>query len=192
MTSERLGREANRTVTHAFTYKINAWTATLPFAFGHIAGLPARECIWTPSFKFGSNRLLNMGEFVTDNSALDENLATGTIEVGDWRAVQLTIFDGTNYRKRVSIEELVNGTWVQRVRTNNNNGIVEMRSFAVLNVRASYSISDGVVSAPTTKSIPVLKSQIVGINNSISNGPIALWTLQIGGQVSYNDEMFRF
>ncbi len=191
-TSDRLGREAGRTITNAFTYKVNAWTATLPFAFGYIYGSPARECIWTPSFKLGSNRLLNIGEFVTDNSALDENKTTGTIEVGDWRAVQMTIVDGTSYRKRVSIEELVNGSWVQRVRPNNNNGIVEMRSFAVLNVRANYSIIGGNVGAPTTKSIPVLKSQLVGINNSISNGATILWTLQKGGQVSYNDELYRF
>lgn len=190
-TTERLGREAARTITKAFTYKVNAWTATVPFAYGHVAGNTSMEIIWTPSFKLGSNRLLNSAMFVTDNSASDENTTAGTIEVGNWRAVQMTIVDGANTRKRVSIQEIVNGTWVERVRPNNNNGIVELRAFTVLNVRTSYSINAGVVGAPTTTAIPVLKSQLVGINNTISNGPIILWTSQKGGQVTYNDEMYR-
>ena len=194
-TADRLGREAARTITKAFTYKVtatgSAWTATVPFAYGHVAGNTSREMIWTPSFKLGSNRLLNSAEFVTDNSALDEDKTTGTIEVGDWRAVQMAIVSGTDTRKRVSIQEKVGANWVERVRPNNNNGIVEMRAFTVLNVRTGYSVTGGVVGAPTTSDIPVLKSQLVGLNNSISNGAIILWTLQPNGATSFNTEMFR-
>lgn len=185
------GSGDNGEATHAFAYKVNAWTATVPFAFGNKG---AKEAIWTPTFVNVGIAPVSMGLFVTDNSSGDENITSGIIEIGDWRAVQLNVLDNNNidYRQRVSIEELVNGNWVQRVRTNNNNGIVVMRSFAVINVRTNYSISGGKVVSPITKTIPVLKSQIVGINNTISNGPIALWTLQKGGQVNYNDEMFRF
>jgi hypothetical protein len=184
------GAGDNGVATHAFAYKVNAWTAPVPFAFGTRPG--NREAIWTPTFINPGIPTVSMGLFVTDNGQGDQDLTVGTIRVGNWRAVQLTIWDGTNFRKRVSVEELVNSNWVQRVRPNNNNGIVEMRAFTVVNVRSNYSIINGAVSSPTTITIPVLKSQLVGINNSIPNGPIKFWTLQKGGQVSYNDEMFQY
>ena len=179
----------NGVATHAFAYKVNTWDAAVPFAFGSRNN---REAIWTPKYENNGINVVNMGVFVTDNGTGDEDNTTGIIEVGNWRAVQLTVVDGTNTRKRVSIEEKVGSSWVQRVRTNNNNGIVQMLAFTVLDVRTDYTVSGGKVTAHTFKTIPVLKSQIVGINNSVSNGPIALWTLQKGGQVNYNDEMFRF
>ena len=184
------GAGDNGEATDAFSYKINAWEARVPFAYGTRNG---KDAIWTPKYKTEGINGVYMAEFVEDNKSGDQDPAVGTIRVGNWRAVQLTIVSGPDSRKRVSIEELVNGNWVQRVRPNNNNGIVEMRAFTVLNVRTDYTISGGKVTAETVKSIPVLKSQLVGINNSNppTNRPIILWTLQIGGQVSYNDELYR-
>ena len=67
-----------------------------------------------------------------------------------------------------------------------------MLAFAVVNVRTNYSISSGQVFFPTTKSIPVLKSRLVGRSDApVTNGATIFWTLQKGGQVLYNDEMFR-
>ncbi len=181
------GAGENGVATHAFTYKVNSWDAAVPFAFGTRNN---GEAIWTPKYETSGVNRVNMGMFVTDNGTGDEDNTTGIIEVGDWRAVQLTVVDGANTRKRVSIEEKVGSSWVQRVRTANNNGVVEMRSFAVLNVRTDYTVSGGKVTAHTFKSIPVLKSQLVGINNTISNGAIKFWTLHPAGTVNHNVEMF--
>lgn len=181
--------------SRAFFYKVNTWTAKIPFAFGITTGTNnGREAIWTPQFVTSGIAGVHMGLFATDNNTGDEDPTVGTIKVGNWRVVQLTVLDnnGVDIRKRCSIEERVGSNWVQRVRTNNNNGIVELRAFTVLNVRTGYSITGGVVGAPTTTAIPVLKSQLVGINNSTINGPIIFWTLQKGGQVAFNDEMYRF
>jgi hypothetical protein len=135
-----------------------------------------------------------MGLFVTDNSTFDEDKTTGTIKVSNWLAIQMYITDNIGFsRPRVSIQEFTNGRWVERVRPNNANGLIGMLSFTVVNVRANYSIINGLVSSPTVRAIPVLKSQLVGRSDAnVTNGPTIFWTLQIGGMVSYNTEMFRF
>jgi len=156
----------NGVVSHAFADSGKNWKAMVPFAFGtHTAS--GNEAIWTPGFANVNPRPVNMGLFVTDNSSSDEDATADIIEIGDFRALDLTV----NGNPRIAIEQKVGANWVRVARSDGNTGRADLVSFAVVSVRTDYSVTAGKVSAPTLTLVPVLKAR-----NTTTN-KMELWTI---------------
>ena len=167
-------------VTHAFAYKVNNWQSAVPFAFGTRPN--GTEAIWTPGFRNEVPRPVNMGEFVTDNAAGDEDPTVSIIKIGNIRARGFVVNDAGVSRPRVAIEQWNGSTWVQIMRTDNPEGLSELLSFTVVKVRSSYSIIGGRVSAPTVIDLPVFKAKRVGSSVAPFTGnEVQLWTIQPNG-----------
>jgi hypothetical protein len=156
----------NGVVSHAFADSGKNWKAMVPFAFGtHTAS--GNEAIWTPGFANVNPRPVNMGLFVTDNSSSDEDATADIIEIGDFRALDLTV----NGNPRIAIEQKVGANWVRVARSDGNTGRADLVSFAVVSVRTDYSVTAGKVSAPTLTLVPVLKALNTTTNKT------ELWTI---------------
>jgi hypothetical protein len=153
------GAGDNGDAAHAFAFKTTGWTANVPFAFGTKG---SREAIWTPLRK-GGVPLVYMGLFATDNGAGDEDPVPGSIEVGDFRAIDgdFNIY-GVNRPGKVVFQKWNGSSWQQIGRTNGSGDDGNLLAFTKVKVRTGYTVSGGKVTAETWEDIPVAKIERSG------------------------------